>query len=418
MTHSSSAILNPIILEDHDLIRAHFPILNRTMNDKPLVFLDSAASSQKPIQVIEAISSYYKNSHANVHRGVYQLSQEATESYEAARKAVQRFINAGSDREIIFVRGCTEGINLVASSFSKKYLQKGDEILISAMEHHSNIVPWQMACEEKEAHVKVVPVNEVGELDMEKFEKLLNEKVRLVAVNHISNTLGTINPVREIIRLAHEKNIPVLVDGAQSVPHMQVDVQNLDADFYVFSSHKMYGPTGIGVLYGKENWLEEMPPYQGGGEMISQVTFEKTTFNELPFKFEAGTPDISGGIGLHAAINYINSIGIEKIGAHEQSLLEYGMLRLSEIPGIRFIGAAAHKAGVISFLLDSAHPYDVGAILDKLGIAVRTGHHCTQPLMDLYGIPGTVRASFGLYNNFEDIDRLTEGMHKAASMLL
>lgn len=398
-------------------IRADFPILSRSMNGKPLVFLDSAASSQKPRQVIEAISNYYENSHANVHRGVYQLSQEATEAYERTRHLVREFINAASEREIIFVRGCTEGINLVSSSFGRKYIKEGDCVIISTMEHHSNIVPWQMICEEKGATLKVIPVSDIGELDMEAYAAMLDETVKIVAVNHISNSLGTINPVAEIIRLAHEQDIPVLIDGAQSVPHMTVDVRALDADFYVFSSHKMYGPTGFGVLYGKEKWLEEMPPYHGGGEMIETVTFEKTTYNTLPFKFEAGTPDIAGGLGLAAAIEYIWSIGLEQIGAHEQELLAYAHQELSKIDGMRLFGTAREKAGVASFLIDGTHPYDVGALLDKQGIAVRTGHHCTQPLMDFYKIPGTVRASFGVYNTLEDIDKLIAGLNRAVNML-
>lgn len=398
-------------------IRADFPILSRSMNGNPLVFLDSAASSQKPRQVIDAISHYYENSHANVHRGVYQLSQEATEAYERTRHLVREFINAQSEREIIFVRGCTEGINLVSSSFGRKFLKEGDSVIISTLEHHSNIVPWQMICQEKGAKLKVIPVSEVGEIDMEAYAEMLDETVKIVAVNHISNSLGTINPVAEIIRLAHEQNIPVLIDGAQSVPHMKVDVQALDADFYVFSSHKMYGPTGFGVLYGKEKWLEEMPPYHGGGEMIETVTFEKTTYNTLPFKFEAGTPDIAGGLGLAAAIEYIWSIGLDQIGAHEQELLLYAHEELSKIDGMRFIGTAKEKAGVVSFLIEGTHPYDIGALLDKQGIAVRTGHHCTQPLMDYFNIPGTVRASLGVYNSAEDIDKLAAGLERAVKML-
>lgn len=398
-------------------IREDFPILSRSMNGKPLVFLDSAASSQKPRQVIDAISHYYENSHANVHRGVYQLSQEATEAYERTRHLVREFINAQSEHEIIFVRGCTEGINLVSSSFGRKFLKEGDSVIISTLEHHSNIVPWQMICEEKGAKLKVIPVSEIGEIDMEAYAAMLDETVKIVAVNHISNSLGTINPVAEIIRLAHEHNIPVLIDGAQSVPHMKVDVQALDADFYVFSSHKMYGPTGFGVLYGKEKWLEEMPPYHGGGEMIETVTFEKTTYNTLPFKFEAGTPDIAGGLGLAAAIEYIWSIGLDQIGAHEHELLLYAQEELSKIDGMRFIGTAKEKAGVVSFLIEGTHPYDIGALLDKQGIAVRTGHHCTQPLMDYLNIPGTVRASLGVYNSREDIDKLAAGLERAVKML-
>ena len=402
---------------DFAKIRKDFPLLNREMNGKPIVFLDSAASSQKPNYVIDAMDSYYKNLHANVHRGVYQLSQEATDAFEKSRKLVQGFINAPSDKECIFVRGTTEGINLVASSYGRKYLKEGDEVLISTMEHHSNIVPWQMVCEEKGAHLKVVPINEEGEIIMSEFDKLLTDKTKIVSINHISNALGTINPVREIIAKAHAKNIPVLIDGAQAIPHLKVDVQELDVDFYTFSGHKMCGPTGIGILYGKEKWLNAMPPYHGGGEMIETVTFEKTTYNTLPHKFEAGTPDIAGVVGLGAAVEYMQKIGHEAIVRHEHDLLEYGTSALKKIDGIRIVGEAKEKASVISFLLEGAHPYDVGTILDKLGIAVRTGHHCTQPLMARYGIPGTVRASFSFYNNKEDIDKLVAGVKRAARML-
>ena len=398
-------------------IRRDFPILQTEMNGKPIVFLDSAASSQKPVQVIEAMNNYYREKHANVHRGVYQLSQDATAAYENARSLVRDFINASSDHEVIFVRGCTEAINLVAHSFSRKFLNEGDEVLVSGMEHHSNIVPWQMACEDRGAHVRVIPVNDAGELMMDKYEQLLNEKVKIVAVNHVSNTLGTINPVDEIIALAHDKGIPVLVDGAQAIPHLGIDVQKLDADFYAFSGHKMFGPTGIGILYGKEQWLNELPPYQGGGEMIESVTFEKTTYNELPHKFEAGTPDIAGAIGLGAAIEYIQSIGYDAIQAHEHDLLRYAQEQLRDIEGIRFIGTATKKASVVSFLIDGIHPYDLGTLLDKMGIAVRTGHHCTQPLMEHFCIPGTVRASFALYNDKADIERLAEGVRRAVKML-
>jgi cysteine desulfurase/selenocysteine lyase len=388
------------------------------MHHQPIVFLDSAASSQKPTAVIERMDYYYKHQHANVHRGVYQLSQEATDAFEAARKAAQSFINAASDREIIFTRGTTEGINLVASSFGRKYLKEGDEVLISAMEHHSNIVPWQLICEQTGAHLKVIPVNEKGEIIMEAYDRLLNDRTKIVSIVHISNTLGTINPVKEIIDKAHARNIPVLVDGAQSIPHQKIDVQALDADFFVFSAHKMLGPTGMGILYGKESWLNAMPPYHGGGEMIKTVTFEKTTFNELPFKFEAGTPDIAAAVGLHAAINYMEQIGHEAIQAHEAELLAYGTAQLEQIEGLRIIGTADKKASVISFVVEGTHPYDIGAILDQQGIAVRTGHHCTQPLMDQYGIPGTVRASFALYNTKEEIDKLAAGIRRALKMLL
>ncbi|MCB0557907.1 MAG: cysteine desulfurase [Lewinellaceae bacterium] len=402
---------------DVEKVRKEFPLLQTSMNGKPIAFLDSAASSQKPHQVIDAITTYYREKNANVHRGVYQLSQEATTAFENARERARSFINAPASKEVIFVRGCTEGINLVASTFGKRFLKEGNEVLVSGMEHHSNIVPWQMACEDRGARLRVIPVNDRGELIMEEFERLLTDKVKIVAVTHVSNTLGTINPVAEIIAKAHEKGIPVLVDGAQAIPHMKVDVQELDADFYTFSGHKMFGPTGIGVLYGKEKWLNEMPPYQGGGEMIETVTFEKTTYNELPHKFEAGTPDIAGAVGLEAAIEYIQSIGYEAIHRHEAELLAYGAHQLQQIEGIRFIGTAREKASVISFLVEGIHPYDLGTILDKLGIAVRTGHHCTQPLMERFCIPGTVRASLAFYNNKNDIDRLVEGVRRAVAML-
>lgn len=402
---------------DFAAIRSDFPLLQSSMNGQPLVFLDSAASSQKPQIVLDALEQYYTTQNANVHRGVYQLSQRATDAYEAGRRAVQRFINAEHEHEIILVRGTTEAINLVASSYGRKFLEEGDEILISAMEHHSNIVPWQMIAEQTGAQLKVIPVNDQGELMMEEFDRLLTEKTRIVAVVHVSNSLGTINPVEEIIDKAHALNVPVLVDGAQAIPHMKIDVQALDADFYVFSAHKLFGPTGIGILYGKEELLNAMPPYQGGGEMIDRVTFEKTTYNHLPHKFEAGTPDISGAVGLGAAIEYVEKIGHEAIAQYEQELLEYATEQLKAIEGIRIIGEAENKASVISFLLEGTHPYDVGTILDKLGIAVRTGHHCTQPLMDRYGIPGTIRTSFSFYNNKEDIDQLVAGVKRAAKML-
>lgn len=402
---------------DIDKIRKDFPLLAQKMNGKPIVFLDSAASSQKPMQVIDRLNDYYRTGHANVHRGVYQLSQEATAAFEASRELVRQFINAPSEKEVIFVRGCTEGINLVASSFGRKFINQGDAVLITAMEHHSNIVPWQMICEERGAELRVAPIKESGELDMDAFYELLDERVKIVSLVHVSNSLGTINPVKAIIDRAHELDIPVLVDGAQAVPHAAVDVQELDADFYTFSGHKIFGPTGIGVLYGKEKWLEQMPPYHGGGEMIKTVTFEKTTYNELPHKFEAGTPDISGVIGLGEAIKYIQEIGYEHISRHEHDLLAYATNQLQQIDGLRIIGTAKEKASVISFLVDGVHPYDLGAILDKLGIAVRTGHHCTQPLMDWYGIPGTVRASFAFYNNRADIDTLVAGIERAVKML-
>lgn len=417
MSKSNIHTPNTVAKVDFASIRSDFPLLQGSMNGQPLVFLDSAASSQKPQIVLDALEQYYETQNANVHRGVYQLSQQATDAYEAGRRAVQRFINAEHEHEIILVRGTTEAINLVASSYGRKFLEEEDEILISAMEHHSNIVPWQMIAEQTGAVLKVIPVNDQGELIMEEFDQLLTEKTKIVAIVHVSNSLGTINPVEEIIEKAHALNVPVLVDGAQAIPHMKVDVQALDADFYVFSAHKLFGPTGIGILYGKEDLLNAMPPYQGGGEMIDRVTFEKTTYNHLPHKFEAGTPDISGSVGLGAAIEYVEKIGHEAIAPYEQELLGYATDQLKAIEGIRIIGEAENKASVISFLLDGTHPYDVGTILDKLGVAVRTGHHCTQPLMDRYGIPGTIRASFSFYNNKEDIDRLVAGVKRAAKML-
>lgn len=398
-------------------IRADFPLLKREMNGKPIVFLDSAASSQKPRYVIEAMDHYYEHQHANVHRGVYQLSQEATDAFERARELVRSFINAASDKEIIFTRGTTEAINLVASSFGRQFFKAGDEVIVSQLEHHSNIVPWQLICEQTGARLRVIPVSDAGELDMAAYVGLLSDRTRIVAVNHVSNALGTVNPVEDIIREAHARNIPVLLDGAQAVPHMKVDVQALDVDFYAFSGHKMLGPTGIGILYGKSQWLEAMPPYHGGGEMIHTVTFEKTTYAGLPHKFEAGTPDIAGAVGLGAAVEYMTQIGLDAINRHEQELLEYATAQLLQIEGLRIYGTSAHKAGVISFLVNDLHPYDLGTLLDKQGIAVRTGHHCAQPLMDRYGIPGTVRASLSVYNNREDIDKLVAGVRRAVKML-
>ena len=403
---------------DVEEVRAEFPILSREVNGQPLVYLDSGASAQKPKSVIDRISQYYSEQHSNIHRGVHHLSQEATEAYENARETVRRFINARHSHEVLFTKGTTDSINLVASSFGRKFLNPGDEIIISAMEHHSNIVPWQMICEERGAMVKVVPVNEAGELDMIAYQSLLNEKTRLVAIVHVSNTLGTVNPVEKIIELAHAENIPVLLDGAQAVPHMHVDVQALDVDFYAFSGHKLFGPTGVGILYGKEDILNQMPPYQGGGDMIEKVTFEKTTYNTLPHKFEAGTPNIVGGIGLGAAIDFIEQYDEKEISAHEHDLLVYATDELLKIDSVKLVGTAKNKASVISFNLEGAHPFDVGTILDQQGIAVRTGHHCTQPLMELYNIPGTARASFALYNNRGDVDKLVAGVKKAARMLL
>lgn len=401
---------------DVEKIRRDFPILSRKVNGKPLVYFDNAASSQKPQTVIDATDKYYAYENANIHRGVHTLSQEATSAYEVVREKVRAFINADKSHEIIFTKGTTDSINLVASSFGKANIGEGDEVLISAMEHHSNIVPWQMLCEEKKATLKVIPINDDGELMMDGFHKLLSKKTKIVAVTHISNSLGTVNPVKEIITAAHEKGIPVLIDGAQAIHHTAVDVKELDCDFYAFSAHKMYGPTGVGVLYGKEELLNAIPPYQGGGDMIKTVTFEKTTYNELPHKFEAGTPNIAGGIAFGAAIDYINSLGVETIAAYEHELTSYALEQLSTVPGIEFIGKAKERASVISFLLDNIHPYDAGVILDKMGIAVRTGHHCTQPLMDRFRIPGTVRASFSFYNTKEEVDILVKGLHKVIQM--
>lgn len=400
-----------------ETIRNDFPILHQEVNGRQLVYFDNGASNQKPKQVIDTISHYYESYNANIHRGVHYLSQLATDKYEQARQKVQTFINAEKNHEVIFTSGTTQSINLVATSFGKKYVGKGDEIIITAMEHHSNIVPWQMMCEEREAILKVIPYNSRGELDMAEYANLLSPKTKLVAAVHVSNSLGTINPIKEIIDLAHAKGAAVLVDGAQAVPHMAVDVQDLGADFYVFSGHKMMAPTGTGILYGKEKYLNEMPPYLGGGEMIETVTFEKTTYNHLPHKFEAGTPNIAGGIGLGAAIDYLQEIGYDFISAHENELLNYAHQELSKIQGVKFIGEAEQKAGVCSFIVEGLHPYDVGTLLDKQGIAVRTGHHCTQPVMDHFGIPGTIRASFSVYNTKEEINLLITALNRAIAML-
>jgi cysteine desulfurase/selenocysteine lyase len=402
---------------DINKIRNDFPALHQLVYKRPLVYLDNAATTQKPNCVIETLKNYYEKQNSNIHRGVHYLSQQATTAYEEARRTIQQFINAERSHEIIFTRGTTESINLVASSFAKKFLKAGDEVLITAMEHHSNIVPWQFACEERNAKLKVIPFDNNGELILENLDSLLSERTKIVAITHISNALGTVNPIEYIISEAHKKNIPVLVDGAQAVPHMKVDVQELDCDFYCFSGHKVYAPMGVGVLYGKENWLEELPPYQGGGEMIKNVTFEKTTFNELPYKFEAGTPNVGDGLGLATAIKYLATLGFENIFKYEDELLAYANKKLFEIEGLRFIGNAKEKKGVASFLVGKIHPYDMGTILDKLGIAVRTGHHCAQPVMDYFGIPGTVRASFALYNTEEEVDILIEGIKKAKQML-
>lgn len=398
-------------------IRKDFPILHHQVNGKPLVYFDNGATSQKPQYVIDVINRYYQHENSNIHRGIHTLSQEATDAYEKARTTVQQFINAKHNHEVIFTSGTTGSVNLVASSFGKKHIQAGDEIIISTMEHHSNIVPWQMLCEEKKAILKVIPINDKGELLMEEFKKLLSPKTKLVAVTHVSNTLGTINPVKEIIKLAKAAGAFVLIDGAQAVPHTKVDVQALDCDFYAFSGHKMFGPTGVGILYGKEAILNELPPYQGGGDMIKTVTFEKTTYNELPHKFEAGTPNIVGGLGLAAAIDYMNKIGIANIEAYEHELLNYATEKIKQIEGVRIIGEAANKASVLSFLVDGTHPSDIGMIIDKLGIAIRTGHHCTEPLMNRFDIPGTARASFAFYNTKEEIDTFILALERALKML-
>ncbi|MFY0683497.1 MAG: cysteine desulfurase [Balneola sp.] len=391
-------------------IRAQFPVLQQEVNGKKLVYLDNGASSQMPLVVSDRIDAYHKNEHANVHRGIHSLSQKATDAFEETRSKVRDFINAGSLEEIIYTTGTTDSINLVAQSYGRKNFTAGDEILVSEMEHHANIVPWQMVAEETEAKLKVIPMNDKGELIMEKFYELFSDKTKMVAVVHVSNALGTINPVEEIIQASHKKNVPVLIDGAQAVPHSKVDVQALDADFYTFSAHKMCGPTGFGILYGKKNLLNNMPPYRGGGDMIDKVTFEKTTWNDLPHKFEAGTPPISSGVGFAASINFLNEIGMEAIAEREHELLEYATQQLTQIEGLTIVGTADKKASVISFLLDGIHPTDAGTILDQQGIAVRTGHHCAQPIMQHYDIPGTLRASISFYNNEEDIDRLVEGI--------
>lgn len=398
--------------------RQDFPALDQKVYGYPLVYLDNAATTQKPQEVIDVLRQYYTEDNSNVHRGVHYLSQKATDQFEAARKTVQQFIHAIHDHEIIFTRGTTESINLIASSFGRTFLQTGDRVVISALEHHSNIVPWQITCEQMGAELHVIPINERGELRMEAFEHLLDDRVKLVAVGYVSNALGTVNPVREIIRLAHERNIPVLLDAAQAIQHLDIDVQELDVDFLAFSSHKIFGPTGMGILYGKEKWLDRMPPWQGGGEMIETVTFEKTTYNKLPFKFEAGTPHIAGVIGLDAALKYVQKVGIHAIHQYEKGLMDYALQEIGSIKGLTLIGEARERSGAISFLLDGIHPYDTGEILDKLGIAVRTGHHCAEPLMNIFGIPGTVRASFSFYNNRNDVDRLREGIIRARKMLL
>ena len=397
-------------------IRRDFPILKRKINGYPLVYFDNAATSQTPRQVIDSIVDYYSNYNANIHRGVHTLSQEATDKYEGARKKIQQHFNAANPYEIIFTSGTTHAINLVANGFAS-ILEKGDEVLISALEHHSNIVPWQMLCEKTGAILKVIPMNENGELIIAEYEKLLSNRTKMVFVNHVSNALGTVNPVKKIIAKAHEAGAVVLVDGAQAAPHIKADVQELDADFYVVSAHKMCGPTGVGILYGKEKWLKKLPPYQGGGEMIATVTFEKTTYADLPHKFEAGTPNICGGIAFGAALDYMNEIGFPKIAEYEHQLLEYATKKLQEIEGVKIYGVSEEKTAVISFNIEGIHPYDIGTIIDKLGIAVRTGHHCAQPIMDFYKIPGTVRASFSFYNTMEEIDLFITALKRAKAML-
>jgi cysteine desulfurase/selenocysteine lyase len=416
MQHTDHITAAPAL--DVEKIRKEFPILQTQVFGLPLVYLDNGATTQKPQVVIDTLEEYYAEYNSNVHRGVHHLSQRATEAYENARKTVADFIHAEHSHEVIFTKGTTDGINLVASCFGKAVVRKGDSVIISAMEHHSNIVPWQMMCEETGATLKVIPINERGELLMDEFAAMLDETVKIVAVTYVSNTMGTVNPVKDIIQLAHARNIPVLLDAAQAIQHITIDVQELKPDFLAFSGHKIYGPTGIGVLYSTSEWLNKLPPYQGGGDMIKTVTFAKTIYNELPYKFEAGTPNIAGAIGLGAAITFLQQTGMEKIQQWEEELMTYALSSLREIDGLRFIGDAAHHSGAISFLVYNIHPYDMGELLDKQGIAVRTGHHCTEPLMDLFKIPGTVRASLSFYNTKEDIDKLVAGIKKASTMLL
>ncbi len=419
---STPATLRPPVpgsgREGYDVRKARgdFPILSRRVYGKPLVYFDNAATTQKPRAVMDAVRALYEKSYANIHRGVHSLSVESSEAYEKAREKMRDFLHAGDTREIVFVRGTTEGINLVAQTYGRANVRAGDEVLISALEHHSNIVPWQILCEEKGARLQVAPINERGEIRLEELERRLSKRTKIVAVSHVSNALGTVNPVKRIIELAHGRGVPVLVDGAQAAPRLVVDVRDLDCDFYTFSGHKMYGPSGVGILYGKAEHLDTMPPYQGGGDMISSVTFEKTTYNILPYKFEAGTPNIAGAIGLGVAVDYMHSLGIENIEAHENDLLSYATERLSAIPGLRVIGTAREKAAVLSFTLEGVHPHDVGTVLDREGVAVRTGHHCAQPVMDFFKIPATSRASFALYNTREEVDVLAAGIGKVVEM--
>ena len=405
-----------VMTYDVNAIRKDFPILSTTVYDRPLIYLDNAATTQKPLCVLDAMRHEYLNANANVHRGVHYLSQQATELHEAARERVRRFINAGKTEEVVFTRGTTESINLVASSFCEEFMKEGDEIIVSVMEHHSNIVPWQLQAARRGVAVRVIPMNDEGELDMEAYAGMFTERTKIVSVAHVSNVLGTVNPVREMIRIAHSHGVPVLIDGAQSTPHFKVDVQELDCDFFAFSGHKIYGPTGIGVLYGKEEWLDRMPPYQGGGEMIESVTFEKTVFQSLPFKFEAGTPDYIATHGLAVALDYVNDIGLENISSHERELTSYCMEQMRSIDGIALFGTSEHKDAVVSFLVGDIHHLDMGTLLDRLGIAVRTGHHCAQPVMQRYGIQGAVRASFAMYNTREEIDALVEGVRRVSRM--
>ena len=408
--------MNQDVSYDVSTIRKDFPILNQYVHNKPLVYLDNAATTQKPRVVIDRVNRIYTQQNSNIHRGVHYLSNKLTEAYEQARERVRQFIHAQNAHEVIFTNGTTHSINAVAYSFGEKYITEGDEVIITELEHHANIVPWQMLCERKNARLKVVPINDQGEIQMDAFERMISPKTRIIAVSHISNSLGTINDVKKIIEMAHQQNIPVLLDGAQSIQHQPVDVQELDCDFYVFSGHKVYGPNGTGVLYGKEKWLEEMPPYQTGGEMIQKVTFDQTTFNELPFKFEAGTPNYVGALGMAEALDYIEKTGIQDIARHENEMLRYATQRLMEIPGLTIYGTAERKISVISFLIEGIHHYDTGMVLDKMGIAVRTGHHCTEPLMDHFGIEGTVRASFAMYNTLEEIDQLYHALMKVKQM--
>ena len=401
----------PPVLWDVERVRRDFPALHQQVHGKPLVYLDNAATSQKPQVVIDALTAYYSRENSNVHRGVHLLSEKATQAYETGRACVQRFLNAADTREIVFVRGATEGINLVAASYGRTWVGAGDEIIISAIEHHSNIVPWQILCEEKGAVLRVIPVNDDGELLLDEYARLLGARTKLVAVGHISNALGTINPIEQMIEMAHRQGVPVLIDGAQAAPHLRVDVRALDCDFYVFSGHKTLGPTGIGVLYGKAEWLERMPPYQGGGDMIASVTFEKTTYNALPYKFEAGTPHIAGVIGLGVALDYLSGLGLDRVVAYERELLAYGTAALHAVPGVRIIGTAQEKASVLSFVVDGVHAHDVGTVLDQAGVAVRAGHHCAMPVMQRFGVPATVRASLAFYNTREELGALVAGLH-------